>query len=316
MKIIITDCDHANLNEEIEVFNKYGFEYELLQCKTEQDLIDNCKNAEVFLNQYAPFTKKVFEALPNLKHIVRYGVGVNNIDLDAATQHGVIISNVPDYGTNEVADQAVALMMALVRKIVEVVNYTKTTDWDYKVAIPIYRLQEQTVGIVGLGRIGGAFAERMSGFGVKIIACDPIYNIGDEVKGAQIVDFKTLVETSDIVSIHTPLTKQTADMFDLNTMKMMKKSAYLINVSRGGIINEDDLYTALTEKIIAGAGIDVVLSEPMKPGAKLFSLDNFLITPHIAWYSQKSALELKTKAAEEACRFASGEKTIYAVNSL
>lgn len=315
MKVIITDNDHANLNEEEAVFNKNGVEYELKQCKTEDDLINQCKGYSVFTNQYAPFTRKVIEALsPEIKQIVRYGVGVNNVDLIAATEFGVQVCNVPDYGMNEVADQAVAMMMALIRKVCLMNDYTKNTKWDYVRAIPIHRIPGQTIGIFGIGRIGKTFAKRMSGFGVKLLACDPIYKIGEIVEGAEIVDFNTLIEKSDIISVHTPFDETTKNAFNLDVLKKMKDSAYLINVSRGGIINEDDLYTALNEKMIAGAAIDVVLEEPMNPGNKLYNLENFLISPHMAWYSEEAARELKTKVAEEACRFVKGEEIYYPVN--
>ncbi|WP_010168559.1 C-terminal binding protein [Candidatus Epulonipiscium viviparus] len=320
MKVIITDNDHANLNEEIAVFNKNGVEYELKQCKTEDDLINQCKGYSVFTNQYAPFTRKVLEALsPEIKQIVRYGVGVNNVDVVAATEFGVQVCNVPDYGMNEVADQAVAMMMALIRKVCLMNEYTKNVKWDYVRAIPISRIPGLTVGIFGIGRIGKTFAKRLSGFGVKIIACDIAYEVGETVDiadGVKIVDFETLVKESDILSIHTPFDESTENVFNLDVFKKMKDSSYLINVSRGGIVNEDDLYTALVEKMIAGAALDVVLAEPMNPGNKLFALENFLISPHMAWYSEQSAKELKTKVAEEACRFVKGEAILYPINKL
>ncbi len=314
MKVLITDCDHANLNQEQEVFEKNGIDFELKYCKTEEDLINECQGYEVFLNQYAPFTRKVFESVPSIKHIVRYGVGVNNIDLEAATDFGVKISNVPDYGMNEVADQAVAMMMALVRKITLMNDFTKNKDWDYTHAIPIFRIPGKTVGIYGLGRIGKTFAKRMSGFEVRRIAYDTLYKKGDIIDGVEIVDFDTLLKESDILSIHSPLTDKTKNAFNIDAIQKMKKSAYIINVSRGGIINEEDLYTALKNKIIAGAAIDVVETEPMKPGSKLFDFENLLVSPHIAWYSEESALELKQKVALEASRYCNNENLWYQVN--
>ncbi len=316
MRVVISDCDHANLNQEEAVFQSNDIKFDLKQCKTENDLIEQCQDYEVFVNQYAPFTRKVFENMPNIKHIVRYGVGVNNIDMDAATEFGVQVSNVPDYGMNEVADQAVAFMMALVRKIVIMNDYTKNKEWEYSHAIPINRIPGQTIGIFGFGRIGRVFAKRMSGFDVKIIAHDSIHKVGTIIDGVEMVDFDTLVEKSDVISIHSPFDATTKHKFNIDVMKKMKDTAYLINVSRGGIINEDDLLVALKEKHIAGAAIDVVEVEPMNPGQELFKLDNFLVTPHIAWYSEESALELKRKVAEEASRFVKGEELSYPVNKI
>ncbi len=315
MKILLTDCDHATMEQEDLVFQENGLSYDKADCKTEADLMKEAKGYAICMNQYAPFTREVLKALsPELKLVVRYGVGVNNVDLEAASEYGVQICNVPDYGMNEVADQAVAMMMALTRKLAMMNDFTKHTDWDYRKAIPIYRLQEQTVGIFGLGRIGSTFAKRMSGFDMKIIGTDIRYKVGEVVHGVEVVDFDTLITQSDIISVHSPLDSTTKGVFNLDVMKKMKDTAYLINVSRGGIIDEADLLTALTEKVIAGAGIDVVLEEPMKVGAPLFALENFLCTPHIAWYSEQAAKELKSKVAIQSCKFAKGEKIDYWVN--
>ncbi len=215
MRVIITDCDHENMNQEEAVFVDNEIEFELKQCKTEKDLIEQCKGGEVFINQYAPFTREVFQALsPEIKHVVRYGVGVNNIDMQAATEFGVKISNVPDYGMNEVADQAVAMMMSLVRKLRVMDQYTRNVKWDYAYAIPIYRIPGKTVGIYGLGRIGKTFAKRMSGFDVKLIAYDVKYQKGEVINGVEIVDFETLITNSDVISIHSPLDESTKNAFN------------------------------------------------------------------------------------------------------
>ncbi len=315
MRVIIADCDHANFNEENKVFDKNSITYELLQCKTEQDLIDQCKGGEVFITQYGKFSRRVLEALsPEIKQIVRYGVGVDTIDLEAATEFGVSVCNVPDYGMNEVADQAVAFMMSLVRKVSIMNNYTKSTEWNFIHSMPVYRIPGKTVGIIGLGRIGKTFAKRMQGFGVNLIGYDIAYKEGDEVENAKIVDFDTLIKTSDIISVHTPLDEATRNLIDKKVLDKMKNTAYLINVSRGGIVNEADLYEALRDKKIAGAALDVVEQEPMTPDSRLFTFDNFLCSPHMAWYSEESALELKRKVAEEASRMVKGEELLYKLN--
>lgn len=317
MKIIITDCDHASMEQEETVFKKNNLDFTLLQCKTEEDLIAQCKGGEVFANQYAPFTRKVIEALsPEIKHIVRYGVGVNNVDLQAATEFGVQVSNVPDYGMNEVADQALAMMMDLLRKTSLMNAYTKTQKWDYTKSIPVYRIPGKTIGVIGLGRIGKTFVKRLSGFDVNVIGYDEYLPADAKIEGVKLVDFKTLVAESDAISIHCPLTEETRDLFDLEVFKQMKDTAYLINVSRGGIVNEADLATALEQKLIAGAALDVVDTEPMNVGSPLFEYENFICTPHMAWYSEESALELKRKVAEEAARFALGETVLYPVNKV
>lgn len=317
MKIIVTDCDHDNMIQEEAVFAKEGLTYTHLACKTEDDLINQAKGGEIMLTQYGLFSRRVMEKLrPELKLIIRYGVGVDTIDLEAATDLGVQVCNIPDYGTHEVADQAMALMLALVRKVCYMNEYTKYTSWNYTQAIPVKRIPGSTVGIVGLGRIGHVFAKRVSGFDCRVIAYDCAYEIGTVEDGVEIVGFDRLLKESDMISIHCPLNQDTENLFDLNALRKMKPTAYLINTARGGIINEADLLTALEENIIAGAGLDVVSQEPMEVGAELFKFDNFICSPHMAWYSQESALELKRKVAEESVRFAKGESVRYPVNKL
>ena len=317
MKIIVTDCDHANMLQEEEVLKKAGMTFIHLACRTEQDLIDNAKGGEIMMTQYGPFSRQVMEALrPELKLILRYGVGVNTIDLEAATELGIQVCNVPDYGMNEVADQAMALMLGLARKVCEMNDCTKHKTWNYAEAIPIHRIPGSTVGIVGFGRIGKTFAKRMSGFGCRRIACDPAYETGSIQDGVEIVTLDTLLSESDMISVHCPLLPETRNLINMDAFQKMKPSAFLVNTARGGIVNEEALLAALQKKMIAGAALDVVSEEPMEVGAALFQLDNFLCSPHMAWYSQESAVELKRKIAEEAVRFAKGEPVRYPVNHL
>lgn len=312
--VAITDLDHPDIELEQEVLHKFDIDPVWLNCKTEDDLIEQCQGFKALINQYAPFTEKVFAGLPGLRMVVRFGVGVDNIDLKAATKYNVAICNVPDYGTREVADQAMALLLALSRKIVN--NYLDIRNgiWDYQRVMPIYRLSEQTVGIIGAGRIGTTFAFRAKAFGFKIIVHDP-----EKHKAGKLQDFMEHVEMddllrrSDIVSIHCPLDGN-RNLIDYGKLSLMKKSAFIINVSRGGIINEDDLYKALNEKLIAGAACDVFASEPLKKDNPLLSQDNFIATSHIAWYSEQSCVDLERKVAEEAARGALGEELLNVVN--
>ena len=317
MKIIVTDCDHDKMVQEEEVFARAGMTFTHLACKTEDDLICQAKGGEIMLTQYGPFSRRVMEALkPELKLILRYGVGVDTIDLEAATDLGVQVCNVPDYGMNDVADQAMGLMLGLVRKICEMNDCTKHRTWNYTEAIPVHRIPGSTVGIVGFGRIGRTFAKRMMGFDCRRIACDPVYEVGSVHDGVEIVTLDTLLKESDMISIHCPLLPETTNLINIDAFRKMKPTAFVVNTARGGIVNEGDLLTALQEKLIAGAALDVVSEEPMEVGAALFRFDNFLCSPHMAWYSQESALELKRKIAEEAVRFANGEAVKYPVNHL
>lgn len=315
MKAIITDCDHENINIETTVFNKAGIPFELKQCRTEDDVINECKNAQALIVQYAPITKKVMENLPELKMVVRYGVGVDTIDIPEATKRGIQVCNVPDYGMNEVADHALALMMAFTRKIVLMNDFTKNKKWDYVRSIPIHRASSQTVGVVGLGRIGRNFATKAHALGYNIIGFDPYYKESKETAFIKALPLEEVIMQADIISLHIPADGN-KNLFNKDVFKKMKKTAILLNVARGGIINEDDLYDALKSGEIGGAGIDCVANEPMNPGNKLFELDNYIATPHMAWYSEEAAQELKRKVAEEAVRFLKGEKVHYPINKL
>lgn len=315
MKVIITDCDHANMDIEKTILNNAGLEFELKQCKTEEDLIGQCKDGNIFINQYAPITRKVMEALPNLKMVVRYGVGVNNVDTKAATDLGVQICNVPDYGMNEVADQAIAMMMALIRKVVTMNKYTKEIKWNYIHSIPINRNSAMTVGVVGLGRIGRNFAKKAHCLGFNVIGYDPYFKQTEETKYITFSTIDEIIEKSDVISIHCPLDGN-KNLFDASAFKRMKKTAYIINVSRGGIINEKALDEALTNGEIGGATLDCVEFEPMMPGSPLFKHENLIVSPHMGWYSEEAAEELKRKVAEESVRFATSEAVHYPVNEL
>lgn len=312
--VAITDCDHDSIEVESEVLKAAGLEAPWLHCKTEEDLIRECVGFKTVMNQYAPFTEKVFNHLPDLKVIVRYGVGVDNVDLAAATRHGVKVCNVPDYGMYEVADHAMALTLALVRKIVFNNTNVKNGIWDYQKAIPIHRLSTQTVGVIGVGRIGTAYAERAKAFGMKILAYDEYARKAGKTKDyMEMVSLDELLERSDIISVHCPL-EGNRGLIAAPQFQKMKNSAYIINVSRGGIIHEQDLYNALVNKEIAGAACDVFSPEPVSKDNPLLTLPNFLATPHIAWYSVESAVELKRKTAEEAVRGALDQPLLHVVN--
>ena len=314
-KVIICDLDHKDIEPELKVLGEAGLDVKWLHCKSQEEVIKNCKGAVVLLNQYIKMDKKIFSALPDVKCIVRYGVGYDNINLSDAKEYGVQACNVPDYGTREVADQALAHMMTLVKKLALTNNLIRRGVWDYQKNIPVFRLSDATVGICGVGRIGTAFAERVRPLCKKIIAYDAEYGkskrkFPDFVK---FVSFDELLKKSDIISVHCPRSEETYHLFGEKEFAAMKNTAYLINVARGGIIDENALLHALKNKEIAGAGLDVVENEPLTPDNPLLKLDTFSISPHSAWYSEQSALELKRKAAEEAVRFMNGEPLKYSL---
>lgn len=319
IQVVITDCDHADINEETKVLQAAGISFRLCQCRTAADLAEQCQGAVVAINQYAPFTEEVFAALPDLKAVVRYGVGVDNIDLAAATRHQVQVCNVPDYGTLEVADHAFALLMELTRHAARAAAQVKSGIWDYTRVAPIRRLSELTVGIVGLGRIGCAFAKKVKALGCHVIGCD-VYTAhitsNPELNFIEVVSEEELLQRSDIISLHCALTPANAGFMNKENFARMKSGAVLINVSRGGLVNEADLAAALVSGRLGGAGIDVTCTEPLEADSPLRQAPNILITPHMSWYSVESANDLKRKCAEEAVRAVRGEKLRCPVNKL
>ena len=313
MKIYITDCDHESMDIEKKTFTKEGVDFEILNVTQPEDIIRACHDADALILQYATISDNVLSSLKNLKGVVRYGVGVNTIDIESATKNNVAVCNVPDYGTNEVADHALALIMALARKLPLLIKDTKSNIWAYEKAIPIYRLQEQTAGIIGLGRIGLSLAKKLHGIGLKVIGFDPLAKKEQLPDYIDFVSLDELLAHSDIISLNLPLTKSTENLIDSKEFSKMKSNCYLVNTARGGIVNEEALYQALLNHTIAGAALDVFKKEP-PTDRKLFSLDNFIATPHAAGYSEKSQQDLKRKADEEAIRLARGEKPLYCLN--
>ena len=293
--VAITDCDHVAMDEEKKVFSNGDVKMTVYQCKTEDDLISAIQDYEAVGNQYAPFTERVFSKLPRLKLVVRYGVGIDNVDVKAATKYGVRVCNVPDYGVQEVSAHAFALMMALTRKLFVIERSMQRGEWNYEVSIPITRYSEQTIGIIGLGRIGKNFARLVHPLNGRVIAADPF--LGEtppELPFIEMTPFEDLLRSSDVISIHCPL--DTAfHMIARPQLKMMKKNAFLINVSRGGIVDESALEEALREKWIGGAACDVFEKEPPDGLHPLLKLDNFIGTPHVAWYSEQASSDLKRK---------------------
>jgi len=298
-KVVITDAEYPAHDIEKKVLSKINFELVKFQCKTEEELIKNCKDADALLNQYAKITPNVIENLDHVKIIARYGVGVDNVNLDAATKKGIFVTNVV-YDICDVADHTITLMLALTRKLFFVNKSVKKFEWDWKKFHPINRIKGKTVGIFGLGRVGRQVAKRINCFDVKILACDPYIAVDVFKKyNAESVDLDTILEQSDFVTLHVPLNDETRHMISTNQFKKMKKTTILINAARGGIVDEKALYKALWNKEIAGAGLDVLEKEPIEKDNPLLDLDNVIITPHMGWYSEDSVDEVQKIAAEQ-----------------
>ena len=304
-RIVITDCDHPTVEIEKEILSEFDSELVLAQCNIEDEVIEVAKDADGIINQYAPMNRRVIESLKRCKVIARYGVGVDNIDVEAATEHKIIVANVPDYCIDEVSTHTLALILACARGITLLDRKRREKRWDFTLAKPLFQTQGKTLGIFGLGRIGRMVAQKASGFDFRIIAYDPYVSKVDG--GIKLVEFSQLLSDSDFVSLHVPLTAETRHSFGENELKKMKKTAYLINTSRGPIVDEKALYQALKNRWIAGAALDVMEKEPPDWNSSLLQLDNLIITPHISFYSEESYVELKTKVAQAVLSVLKGE---------
>ncbi|WP_422124417.1 C-terminal binding protein [Planococcus sp. X10-3] len=314
-KVVVTDYEYSTFAPEEAVLDKLGIKLTFEQCKTEEDVIAACKDADALINQYAPITRNVIEQLDNCKVISRYGVGFNTIDVDAATEKGIIVGNVTDYCLDEVSNHAMALLLSLARKVTLLNDAVKNGNWDFKVAVPIYRLQGKTLGLVGFGNIPQTVARKAKAFDLNVIAYDPF--VAPEVaaaQGVQLVTLDELCERSDYLSVHVPLNAHTEGMISRKEFAMMKKEAFIINTARGPIIDEQALIEALQAGEIAGAGLDVLETEPIAADNPLLAMNNVILNPHSAFYSVEAETELKRKTAENVADVLSGYYPTYLVN--
>jgi D-3-phosphoglycerate dehydrogenase len=277
--------------------------------------------ADAIMIALEKITPEVMDAMPKCKLISRFGVGVDNIDIAAATQRGIQVTNVPDYGVDEVATHAASLMLTLLRGIPQLVNNTRAGKWDSAVARPIRRFSEQTVGVMGFGRIGRAFATKAKGFGVRILAYDPLIDAATiRSHGAEPVDMEALFRESDFISLHLPLTDETRHVVNAKSLATMKPSAYIINTARGGLVDEAALLAAVRSGQIRGAALDVLSIEPPPKDhpvlSELLKEERILVTPHFAWYSEEAMIDMRSRGAEEVVRALSGQPPRSPVNKI
>lgn len=309
MKVVITDYWYENLNQEKAVFAAMPeLTLEAHHCKEEDSLCQLVRDADAVIVQFAPITSKVIEAMGRCKLIVRYAIGVDNIDLNAATAKGIYVANVPDYGIDEVSNHAIALLMALSKKLIPLSASVKAGKWDYTVTKPLYRMHGATLGLIGFGRIPMLVARKMAGFGLRTLCYDPYVDqqICDRY-GVEKVSLEQLLRMSDYVSVHCPLTESTRHMLSTREFTWMKPTSLLINTARGAVVDEAALVEALQDGLIGGAGLDVLENEPISMDSPLLRMNNVIVTPHNAWYSEDAVTTLQRMVAEEVVRVLSGE---------
>ncbi len=276
---------------------------------TEEELIKNCKDADAIITSSEPFTRKVINELANCKIIAKESIGYDNIDVKAAAEKNIAVTNLPTYCVNEVADHVMALLLALNRNLIAYHNSVQKKEWKYDLCPGMIRLSGQTLGLIGFGNIARQVAQRAQGFGLKVIAYDKFLDAAlAKTMGVDLASFEEVLEKADIISAHLPLTADTSGIFTKETFQKMKRAPVFINTSRGGLVIEEDLIDALDRGIIKAAGLDVISSEEPDLGkCRLLGRDNVIVTPHMAFYSATSMYDMRKLSALSVTHYLNGE---------
>ena len=299
----------APMEDEARELARVGAELVGADSSSEEETIAAARDADIILTAAAQITRRVIEALPRLQAVVRYGIGYDTIDVDAATDNGVLVINIPDFCLEEVSTHAILLLLACNRRLTLFNRLVKEGRWSewWGLRTPMGSIYGQTLGLVGCGNIGRSTARKARVFDLRVIGHDPYVDrkLAEEA-GIELVDLPELLKESDYVSLHTPLNKETWHLIGENELKQMKPTAYLINTARGSVVDEPALIQALREGWIAGAGLDVFEQEPVDPDNPLLKMDNVIATPHSASYCDASFKRLFTSVGQEAARVLSG----------
>jgi D-3-phosphoglycerate dehydrogenase / 2-oxoglutarate reductase len=314
-KVVITDHSFPGVATEQSLVEAAGGCLEVARCKTAEDVIKACGDADALLVQWAPIDERVLRSLPRCKLVIRYGIGVDNVDLAAATRLGVAVANVPDYCIDEVADHTMALALSLGRQLSAIQERLRAGTWTITPPAPMPAFRDMTFAVIGLGRIGRAVLGRALGFGFKLAAYDPVLPLqAFHDAGARRLTLDEAFAEADMLSLHIPLGPETRHMVSADRLRAMKRTAILINTSRGGLVDTRGLAAALEAGLIAGAGLDVFEEEPIPPAHPLLRSPNTMLTSHVAWYSQASISRLQRLAGEEAVRGIKGQAPRNQVN--
>lgn len=312
--VVVLDEGYGSYDIERSILDPFGVRLEARPCHGDAaKVVAAVEGADAVLVRESPITAEAIAAMPTCRVIVRYGVGVDNIDRVSAAERRIYVANVPDYGFEEVSDHAMALMLAVIRRIPTRDAATRKGTWNVSRAEPMFRISGGTLGLLGYGLIGQAFCRKAAALGfARVLICDPF--LKEPPDGTQLVSQERLFREADAISLHAPMTPQTRHVVNRETLALMKPNAVLVNTSRGGLIDEAALVDALRERRIFGAGLDVFETEPPDIASPLFGLSNVIVTDHTAWYSENAIGDLQRKAAEEIARVFSGDRPRHWVN--
>ncbi len=312
--VVVADSVFPNLDLARAVVSRAGAELRLASQPTPEGIVAAAREADALLVTYAKINADMIREMKKCKIISRFGIGVDNVDIEAATRQRIVVTKVPDYCIDEVSDHAMALLLSLVRKIPFSSARAHAGRWEMPAVTPIHRLRGTVLGLVGFGRIPQLVAPKAKAFGMRVMAYDPYVPLNVmEQAGVGRLEFPELLKISDYISIHSPLLPETHHLFSDEVFRQMKPGALIVNTSRGPVVDEAALARALDAKQLAGAALDVLEQEP-PVNSPLFGRDNVILTPHTSFYSVESLEELQTKAAEEVVRVLSGQPPRNPVN--
>jgi D-3-phosphoglycerate dehydrogenase len=314
--IAITDSPFHSLDSAKKALALLDPEYRTAKSPSADDILTAARDADAILVTYAKLPGELLRQLTRCRAIGRFGLGVDNIDLPAAKALGIAVNYVPDYCLREVSDHAMALLLALARKVTFANKLVQSGRWEVPPIVPLRRLEGQVLGLVGFGNIPRALAPKAKAFGLKVLAHDP-YAAKDALAAAGVegVSFDDLIARSDFISVHATLSAATRGMMNVDAFAKMKKGAFLINTARGPLIDEAALIAALDSGHLGGAALDVVTDEPLAKDSALLGRDNVILTPHTAFYSVEALDELQTKCASDVARVLSGERAVYPIGA-
>ena len=316
-RILITDIAWPDLEIEKEVLAAVDGEVMLAGDGTPEEIIALAPQADAILTCWKDVPAEALDIAPNCQMVSRYGIGLDNIPIGRATELGMLVTNVPDFCLEEVSDHVMALLLATARQLFPLARTPERSGWTRETPRPIPRVKGQTLGLIGFGNIARALVPKALGFGLRVIAYTPRLRPQDAPQGVEVTnDLSEMLAASDYVSIHCPLTEETAHLIDDTALAQMKSDALLINTSRGGVIDEEALTRALREGRIGGAALDVTDPEPPSADNPLLTLENVIVTPHAAFYSVAATAELARKAAENVVTVLRGEVPKTVVNAV
>jgi len=313
--IAITDSPFPSLDPAKKVLARLDPEYRMAKSPAAEEILAVARDADAILVTYAKLPGELLRQLTRCKAIGRFGLGVDNIDLLAAKALGIAVNYVPDYCLREVSDHAMALLLALARKVTLANTLVQSGRWEVPLLVPLRRLEGQMFGLIGFGNIPRTLAPKARAFGLKVLAHDPY--VADEAlraAGVEGVSFDDLLARSDFISVHAPLLPTTRGLMNAAAFAKMKKGACLINTARGPLVDEAALAAALDSGHLGGAALDVVTTEPLSKESPLLGRDNVILTPHTAFYSVEALEELQSKCASDVARVLSGEKAVYPIS--